>query len=422
MFLIYRLLINIFFPLIIIITLFRKLINKEDKTRFKEKIFSTAFNFVRDKNKKLLWFHAASLGELKSIIPLIIKLNVNNYDFLITTGTLSSSQFFEKKFSKNKNIIHRFFPFDKVSNVKKFIAGWTPDLVVFVDSEIWPNFILEIKKNQIPLILLNARITKKTFLRWKLIPKTAKKIFQLFDCSYPCSKETKNYLNELGLKKIKYFGNLKLSTEIEKDIFTKKKQETLKHKNLWCAVSTHKQEESICINTHLNLKKINKNVITIIIPRHIDRSQNIKTQCEKKKLSYQIIFEGDQLDVNKEVIIVSSYGVTANFLKLCNSVFIGKSMIKKLELVGGQDPIEAAKLGCKIYHGPYVYNFNEIYGLLKEYNMSEEIKSEFELSEKLSLDFKSKDASKEDKIKSINNLGKKILDETNLEIKKLINK
>ena len=165
--LIYRHLINILFPIIIILIFLRVWFKKEDKNRFKEKLFVSSFNITRNKDKKLIWFHTASIGEIKSIIPLIKKLNTNNkFEFLITSVTKSSSKLIVEQLSNEKNVIHRFFPVDKQNVVIKFLEGWSPDLILFVDSEIWPNFLFEIKKKNIPLILLNGRITKKTFLSY----------------------------------------------------------------------------------------------------------------------------------------------------------------------------------------------------------------------------------------------------------------
>ena len=145
--LIYRHLINILFPLIIILIFLRVWFKKEDKNRFKEKLFISSFNITRNKDKKLIWFHAASIGEIKSIIPLIKKLNTNNkFEFLITSVTTSSAKLILEQLSNEKNIIHRFFPIDKQSIVIKFLESWSPDLILFVDSEIWPNFLFEIKK------------------------------------------------------------------------------------------------------------------------------------------------------------------------------------------------------------------------------------------------------------------------------------
>ena len=423
MLLIYRYLINIFFPLIIIITFFRTWFNKEDKNRFKEKLFSSSFNIIKNHNKKLIWFHAASIGELKSIMSLIKRLNEKNqFEFLITTVTLSSSYLISKELLNEKNITHRFFPIDKLSLVKKFLDNWSPDLIIFVDSEIWPNFILEIKKKDIPLVLLNARITRKTFLKWNLIPKVAEKVFQSFALCLPASNESKKYLEKFKVKNIKYFGNLKLASENKIHILNDGNKEILNISKFWCAVSTHKEEDIFCLKTHLKIKAIHKDIITIIIPRHIDRVQNIKVSCKQLNLNCQIL-SGDELIKNgKEIIIINSYGMTSNYLELCKSVFIGKSMMEKLKNVGGQNPIEAAKLKCKIYHGPYVYNFQEIYDLFNKHKISEKIHNEDELANKISMDLSQSSEITNEKIEIINNLGKKILNDTCNELDKIINK
>ena len=142
------------FPVFVIIIFFRRFLNKEDKKRFKEKISINDPFFP--KNKKIIWIHAASIGETNSVFPLISKLIKDNKNIfiLLTSTTLSSSQLIErKKFNKN-NFQHRFFPLDVQFLVKKFINHWKPELVIFVDSEVWPNYLLEISKRKIPLILL----------------------------------------------------------------------------------------------------------------------------------------------------------------------------------------------------------------------------------------------------------------------------
>ncbi len=423
MLLIYRYLTNIFFPLIVILIFFRTWFNKEDKKRFKEKLFSSSFNIIKNHKKKLIWFHAASIGELKSVILLIKKLNEKNeFEFLVTTVTLSSAQLITKELSNEKNIIHRFFPFDKLNLVKKFLECWSPNLIIFVDSEIWPNFILEIKKRNIPLVLLNGRITKKTFLRWSLIPRIAEKIFQSFELCLPSSNESRGYLEKFKVKNIKYFGNLKLSSKnVSADLNFKNKEILIRHK-FWCAVSTHKEEDLFCINTHLKIKKNHDKIITIIIPRHINRAKSIQSSCKKFNLESQILSEGELIEDNKEVVIINSYGVMQDYLSICKSVFIGKSMIKKFQSVGGQNPIEAAKLGCKIYHGPYIYNFQEVYELFQKHKISEIIYDENILAEKISDDLKKSYEIKSEKIEIINNLGEKILNETYNEVIRIANR
>ena len=420
MLLIYRSILNVLFPFIILIIYIRTYFNKEDKVRFKEKIFSTSFNIKRNYKKKLIWFHAASIGEINSIIPLIKKLNEKkNYEFLITTVTLSSSKLIKKLINK-ENIMHRFFPIDKPNLIHNFLKHWCPNLIVFVDSEIWPNFLLEIKKREIPLVLLNGRITKKTFSKWKLISTFASRIFQTFKLCLTSNNESKKYLEDFKAQNVKYLGNLKLASEKRKTNLNELNKKILTGSKFWCAVSTHKTEETFCLKAHLIIKKNHNKIITIIIPRHIDRVKSVKLECDKLNLKSQILNEGEIIDEKNEIIIINSYGVISDYLSICKSVFIGKSIIKKLESVGGQNPIEAAKFGCRIYHGPFVYNFNELYALLNRYNISEKINDEFELSNKLNRDLSEINTINNLTIEKINKLGNEILINTYNEIEEII--
>ena len=150
---IYRLITILLYPFLIILIYLRKLFNKEDHNRYKEKIFTSKFFPDRDKKKQLIWFHAASIGEFKSIIPLLENLNNNskNFKFLITTTTLSSGNLAENLLKKFDNVEHRFFPLDVDFLIKKFISAWVPDKIFLVDSEIWPNLIINAKKFKIPI-------------------------------------------------------------------------------------------------------------------------------------------------------------------------------------------------------------------------------------------------------------------------------
>ncbi len=419
---IYRFITFFFYPFLIILIYLRKLLNKEDKKRFKEKIFPSYFSPQKNLEKKLIWFHAASIGEVQSIIPIIEKLidDRKNLEILITTVTLSANNIIQKRLFKYKNIKHRYFPLDINFLVKKFLDGWKPEKIIFVDSEIWPNLIIEINKRKIPVTLINGRITRKTFNRWMLISKFAKKIFNKFDLCLASSKESEDHLKKLNVKNLKFIGNIKFSGKIEKNDLIDKNLEILKKKNFWCAASTHKGEEIFCLKTHLNLKKVYEDIVTIIIPRHISRSLEISKLCKKNNLSFQILSDKELIESQKEIIIVNSFGTLLKYYKYSQSVFIGKSMIKKLHKVGGQNPIEAAKLGCKIYHGPYVYNFKEIYDLLKSYKVSDQIYSDQELSEKLIKDFEDLRNDQNKIVDSIDNLGQKILNESIKEINKFI--
>ncbi len=422
MILIYRFLTLLLYPILIVIIYLRKLFNKEDPYRFKEKIFPSYFFPDRDEKKKLIWLHAASIGEVQSTFPLIQKLNSEkeNVEFLITTITLSAGNIIAKKLNKYKNVKHRYFPFDVNFLIKRFLNKWKPNLVIFIDSEIWPNLIFEIKKRKIPVTLVNGRITNKTFNKWMLVSNFAKEIFSNFDLCLAANKNSEENLKKLNVKKLKYIGNIKFSGKAIREDLIDKNLETLKQKKYWCAASTHRGEEIVCLKTHLNLKKIYKNLITIIIPRHINRSNEINRLCNNYKLSSQILSDKEIIGDNSEIIIINSFGTLSKFYNYSKSVFIGKSMIKKLHKVGGQNPIEAAKLGCKIYHGPYVYNFKEIYDLLKSYGISEEINNESDLTEKLVNDLKEFKDDENKIINSINDMGDKILEKTTKEINKFL--
>ena len=282
MILIYRGLTNLFYPILIILIFYRKIFNKEHKTRYKEKIFPSHFNIIRKKNTRLIWFHAASIGEFQSILPIIKELKKNkNLEFLITTVTLSSSNLAEKEIRKFDNIHHRFFPLDVDFLISKFLLLWEPNAIFLVDSEIWPNLIFKAKEKKIPLALINARITSKTFKRWMRFPATAKKTFNLFDLCLASNLETKNYLIELNGKNIFFHGNIKLTNEVIKENIKNINEKILLKNRFWFAASTHKGEDIFCLKTHKNLKEKFKDIITIIAPRHIDRVKDIKSLCTR---------------------------------------------------------------------------------------------------------------------------------------------
>ena len=414
MFIAYKLLTIIIYPFLFLLVLLRKKINKEHPQRYKEKILSSYYNIKRNNNSRLIWFHAASIGEFKSILPIIEKLNDdhNNYDFLITTITLSSGEIAELELKRFNNVEHRFFPFDVSFLINKFLTLWRPDIIFLVDSEIWPNLILQAKNKNIPLGLINARITQKTFKRWMIFKNTAKKLFNLFDLCLTSNLETKKYLETLNAKNIYFNGNIKLICRTNLNTSLKSNDRQFSNRRIWLAASTHKGEEDFCLKVHLLIKKKYKDIITVIAPRHIDRVKNIKKDCEKLNLNTQILNKGEEIAGNKEVILVNSFGILDFFFENLKSVFIGKSILKRLEKVGGQSPIDAAKFGCKIYHGPYVYNFREIYDLFEKNKISKQIFNQNELSESLIIDLEKPNKSQSRKLDLINDLGQKTLDDT----------
>ena len=411
--LIYRALTTVFYPFFIAIILLRKFIGKEDPTRYKEKFLHTHFNVVRKKNLKLVWFHAASIGEFKSIIPIIEELiKKESFEFLITTTTLSSSNLAKNELKNFNNVHHRFFPLDVNFIIDKFLILWKPNVIFFVDSEIWPNLIFKAKKYKVPIGIINARITSKTFKRWMLFPNTAKKIFSLFNLFLTSNLETKKYLLKLNAKNIYFNGNIKLINKVGKQNTKSVNEKTLLNSRFWIAASTHEGEDDLCLKAHLKIKDKLEDIITIIAPRHIDRVIKIEKLCKKNNLNVQILSNNEKILKDKEIIIINSFGNLPEYFKYAKSVFIGKSTIKKLENVGGQNPIDAAKLGCKIYHGPYVYNFKDIYEILGKNNISKKIDNFEELGDHLIEDLKNSAKGDRQISSLINSLGQKTLNDT----------
>ena len=304
--------------------------------------------------------------------------------------------------------------------MNKFLDLWRPDKIFLVDSEIWPNLIIKAKKLNIPIALINARLTSKSFKRWMLFPDIAKKIFGMFDLYICSSNETKKLLETLELKKIYFKGNIKFINQADKREIRNINENILPKKRFWFAASTHKEEEIFCLKTHLKIKEIYKDIVTIIAPRHVNRAKKIVSLSQKYNLNVQLLEKDKKISDGKEIIVINHFGVLQNYYKFAKSVFIGKSVIKKLKNDGGQNPLEAAKLKCKIYHGPYVYNFEEVYKILEANNVSKMVENYDELSNNLIKDLENPVKQKNQNSFSINNLAEKTLADTMKLVKNFI--
>lgn len=406
---VYRLLINIVFIISPIIILYRLLKKKESIGRVKEK-----YCFFSKKRGvgKLIWFHGASVGEIQSIIPLIEKFEKNKdvKKILITSNTLSSSKIIRKL--KFRKIVHQFFPIDSNLLIKKFLNYWKPSATFFIDSEIWPNTIINLKKRGIPIILLNGRITKKTFYRWKRLSFFSQFIFSKISLCLPSSNKSKYFLKKLGVKNIRFIGNLKFSqSENEKNILHKDIRRFISTKKTWCASSTHRSEEVFCGKIHKKLKEKHKDLLTIIIPRHIERTESIVKELNKLNLKTHLHEPRKKISSDIDIYIVNAYGKTKSFYNVCKNIFLGGSLINH----GGQNPLEATRYGCKILYGPNINNFTEIYKFLDKIQISSKIYNNLQVIKKLNKFFLKKDNPNKIQLR-LNLIGKKILYKTYNEI------
>ena len=363
MYFFYNILTNIAIIISPIIIIYRIVKGKEDVKRVGEKFCI----YSKKKSNKKVWIHAASVGELMSVVPVIRKLENNKKikSILLSTSTTSSAKIFNKL--KLKKTSHIYFPLDNNFIVKRFINYWQPELAIFIDSEIWPNMFRNLQIKDIPIIIMNARITKRSFNKWQIFPNFAKQVFGKITLALPQNLETLKYLKSLKVRNIKTAGNLKYYSQKDNHDYSKK---LLKNKfkdfKVWCAASTHFNEEILIGNLHKKLKKKQRKLITIIIPRHVSRTNEIKETLNKIELNCILHSSNEKIKKNTDIYLVDSYGETSKFYNLTNISFVGGSIIKH----GGQNPLEPARLGNYIISGPNVKNFKEIYAFLNKLKMS----------------------------------------------------
>ena len=411
MFIVYDLLnliLLIFSPLIF---LTRYFLGKEDKKRFKEKfcLFSKSNN-----SRETIWIHGASVGEILSIIPIIKELEKDKKikKILLTSSTTSSASVVLK--FKFKKTVHQYYPLDINFLTKFFINYWKPKIAIFVDSEVWPNMYKNLYRKKIPLILLNARITKKSFNRWKFFPNFSKTIFSKITLALPQNSETKKYLHLLGVKNIKIAGNLKYFGNLEKKKIKNDLSNKFYKRNIWCAASTHKEEEKFIGRVHNELRSEIKNLITIIIPRHINRTKSIINELSGIGLNYQLHSENKKIKKNTDIYLVDTYGEAIKFYLLSKLTFLGGSLVKH----GGQNPLEPAREGNYILYGPNISNFKEVYKMLNFLKIAKKINS---IEEMKKIVLKRINFNQNNKAKyKLKNIGNKILAKNLLEIKKFI--
>ena len=393
-----------------VISIYRILKKKDTFGSLKEKI---GFYSKLPKGN-LIWFHGSSVGEVLSIIPLVRELEKKNdlAQILITSNTLSSAKVLKNL--KFKKTIHQFFPIDANFIVKRFLKYWKPKACIFIESEIWPNVIRNIKKQKLPLILLNARITNKSYKRWKKINSFSNNLFSMFDLCLPQNKETFKYLKKLGSKKIKLIGNLKLceiKEENSKKLNSSQMSFLRSKKVLFTGLSTHYSEETFCTDLFLNLRR-NKNEILILIPRHVERTDLIEKDLKEKKLVTHKHSSKRKINKKTDVYLVDTYGEAKKFLGLSKVIFTGGSLISH----GGQNPLDAVRNNSIVIHGPSIYNFTEIYKFLSKEKMSFKFKN---LNQAIKL-VKNRNLNNRNTKTKLSLISQKILNKTKIELFKYV--
>ena len=340
----YKILSYIFIPIIFINLYIRIIKNKEDKIRYKERLGKSNDHFQL--SKKIIWLHAASIGEFKSS-NLIIEEYHEKFNILVTTTTKTSAEYITNYYG-NK-VIHQYIPFDVPIWCSKFINYWKPSLVLWIESDIWPNMLKIIRDKKINAIYINARVSPNSFNRWRNLKNLYCKSLSTFNKIFVQSPNDLKRIKLLGCNKVEYIGNLKLS-----NIQKYKINNESKKKFSIMIVSSHKSEEEKIINNLLNIIK-KKKLKLCIAPRHPERVDEICKIIEKLNLTY-VIESSKDLD-HKDITIIDSFGNLDKYFNNSEIVILGGSFVNK----GGHNPLEPAKYGCAIISGNLVYNWQNIY-------------------------------------------------------------
>lgn len=376
----YRILWKVLFPIIKLFVFTRVKLGKEDPIRFREKFAEPS---IKNIYKNIIWVHAVSVGEVLSAITFIERFKKDisdDFTFLLTTCTLSSSNIISNK--KLENVIHQFAPLDDINIVRKFLSYWKPKYVFFIESEIWPNIIMEIKS---PIFLVNARLTEKSFKRWKIAEKMFSKIIMKFSMIFTQSQESNEFFSYFVPKyvtknniNIFYTGNVKYSSappSVNEELFDILKND--KHK--FVAISTHQGEEEVILNAFKKIIEQEKNVQLFIVPRHTDRANEVCDLVEEAGFNCFLRSKVEcykNVSKNIDVFCVDSFGEVGTFLKLADVVFVGGSLVR----IGGHNIFEPVASGKPVLFGSYMFNFEEMKNFLIECNVGFEAKNADEIS------------------------------------------
>ena len=307
---------------------------------------------------KLLWLHAASVGEIVSVLPLIKALGRQDQELnlLVTTGTVTSAALLVERLPAlglGERARHRFVPLDVPGWVGRFLDHWRPDAAAFVESELWPNLIAAAAARRIPLALLNARLSGRSFARWRLAPGFAHRILGAFSLIAARSEEDAARLSRLGAADVSAPGDLKLAAEpLPVDEAEQSRlADRLGAQPRWLAASTHPGEEAIAAEAHRRLRSEFPGLVTIIAPRHPERGTEIAAALADLAPIRRAL-GGDPPPGG--LFIADTLGELGLLYRLAPIVFVGRSLAGR----GGQNPLEPARLGCAIAVGPHTENFS----------------------------------------------------------------
>ena len=375
------------YPFVWVLLRLRERQGKELKERLNER--KGRYSLPRPQGK-LIWVHGASVGECLSTLPLIEKLVQSGVQVVVTSGTVTSAQLMEKRLPKGA--FHQFIPVDLPTYAAGCIKHFHPDAGLFIESDFWPNILRAAHKANVPLILLNGRISDRSFARWQKAIWFIRAMLSLFVLAFGQTQEDARRLAVLGAKNTVCVGNLKfaaLPPPVKEQDLTAA-LESIGRRPVWVAGSTHDDEEVQAAQVHLQLKKTYPELLTIIVPRHPNRAQDIETKI--KELGLSVHLRSRQEDMNSDVYIGDTIGEMGLFYQLSPLIFVGGSLVP----FGGQNMLEPMKFGACTFVGPYAFNFKEIVARADQEKALILVKDKEDLAAKL--DFYLKDVPARDKV------------------------
>ena len=364
----YNLITFFYLPIALIKLFYKKDFSFNEFKRIKERfgIFSA---FGRDTNKKLLWVHAVSVGEVNTSINFIKKLQeaFPSADILVTTTTHTGSNRLKKIFQDE--IFHQYLPFDVIYFVKKFLRLWRPNCLILIETEIWPNLIFQSSKNRIPVILINGRLSTKSLFNYQKLKSLSKKTFSKIDMIISQSEQDKDNFVIIGAnsRNVHIDSSLKfdaLNFGSSKSTFTYD-ENLIKDKKIITCASTHPTEEEILLSSYLALN--DDSVHLVLAPRHPERANEVGNFLKEESISFSFLKENEvnHLNIVKDVTIINEIGHLDFLYSISDIAFIGGTLINH----GGQNFLEPLIHGLPISSGDSVYNFQEIANQLSELNI-----------------------------------------------------
>jgi 3-deoxy-D-manno-octulosonic-acid transferase len=308
----------------------------------------------------LAWVHGASIGETLAVLPVVERLTQAGLSVLVTSGTRAAAEVVARRLPPGA--FHQYVPLDLPRYVRRFLDHWRPDLALVAESELWPNIILGLERRGVPLVLVNGRLSERSFRRWRRMPEVARALMGRFALCLAQTPADAERLRELGAPAVAEIGNLKFdaSPPPADPRAVAHLQAVVAGRPVWVAASTHPGEEELVVAAHHALQSRFPRLLTVIAPRHARRGVAIAALAAETGLGPARRSEGAEPDRKTNLYVADTSGELGLFYRLSSLVLMGGSLVPH----GGQNPIEPAKLGAAILHGPHVHNFADIYAAI----------------------------------------------------------